>query len=126
MFKKIVDNVFAVFVIAIVLAIIIPLNNILGGALLDFLLIVNISLSIIILLITMYIKEPLQFSIFPTVLLVTTVLRLSLNISTTRGILSTGYAGQVIEAFGSFVMGGDAVVGFIIFINYRMNLCLYL
>ena len=116
MFKKIAGNVFAVFVIFIVLAIIIPLNNIAGGALLDFLLLVNISLSIVILLMTMYIKEPLEFSAFPTVLLITTVFRLSLNISTTRGILSTGYAGSVIETFGNFVMGGDPIVGFIIFI----------
>ena len=116
MLKKITGNVFAVFVIFIVLAIIIPLNDIAGGTLLDFLLLVNISLSVIILLITMYIKEPLEFSAFPTVLLITTVFRLSLNISTTRGILSQGYAGRVIETFGSFVMGGDPVVGFIIFI----------
>lgn len=116
MLKKITGNVFAVFVIFIVLAIIIPLNNIAGGALLDFLLLVNISLSVIILLITMYIKEPLEFSAFPTILLITTVFRLSLNISTTRGILSEGYAGTVIETFGNFVMGGDPVVGFIIFI----------
>lgn len=116
MLKKITNNVFAVFVIFIVLAIIIPLNSVMGGALLDFLLLVNISLSVIILLITMYIKEPLEFSIFPTILLITTVFRLSLNISTTRGILSTGYAGSVIETFGQFVMGGDPVVGFIIFI----------
>ncbi|MCM1055556.1 MAG: flagellar biosynthesis protein FlhA [Bacteroides sp.] len=116
MFKKIAGNVFAVFVIFIVLAIIIPLNDIAGGALLDFLLLVNISLSVVILLMTMYIKEPLEFSAFPTILLITTVFRLSLNISTTRGILSTGYAGSVIETFGSFVMGGDPIVGFIIFI----------
>lgn len=116
MVKKIAGNVFAVFVIFIVLAIIIPLNNIAGGALLDFLLLVNISLSIVILLMTMYIKEALEFSAFPTVLLITTVFRLSLNISTTRGILSTGYAGSVIETFGNFVMGGDPIVGFIIFI----------
>lgn len=116
MLKKITGNVFAVFVIFIVLAIIIPLNDIANGALLDFLLLVNISLSVIILLITMYIKEPLEFSAFPTVLLITTVFRLSLNISTTRGILSSGYAGRVIETFGNFVMGGDPVVGFIIFI----------
>lgn len=107
---------FAVFVIVIILAIIIPLNGIWNGALLDFLLILNISLSLIILLITMYIKEPLQFSIFPTILLITTVFRLALNISTTRGILSSGYAGAVVATFGEFVMGGDAVVGFIIFI----------
>ena len=107
---------FAVFVIVIILAIIIPLNGIWNGALLDFLLILNISLSLVILLITMYIKEPLQFSIFPTILLITTVFRLALNISTTRGILSSGYAGAVVATFGEFVMGGDAVVGFIIFI----------
>ncbi|MBQ8410437.1 MAG: FHIPEP family type III secretion protein, partial [Ruminiclostridium sp.] len=116
MVRKMLDNVFAVFVIAIVLALVIPLNSILGGALLDFLLLVNIGLSLVILLITMYIKEALDFSIFPTILLITTVFRLSLNVSTTRGILSSGYAGQVIETFGNFVMGGDAIVGFIIFI----------
>lgn len=116
MIKRISGNVFAVFVIFIVLALIIPLNDVAGGAVLDFLLLVNISLSIIILLMTMYIKEPLEFSAFPTILLITTVFRLSLNVSTTRGILSEGYAGRVIETFGSFVMGGDPVVGFIIFI----------
>lgn len=110
------ENVFAVFVITIILALVVPLNSILGGALLDFLLLVNIGLSLVILLITMYIKEALEFSIFPTILLITTVFRLALNVSTTRGILSTGYAGEVIETFGNFVMGGDAIVGFIIFI----------
>ena len=116
MVKRMLSNVFAVFVIFIILALIIPLNSILGGALLDFLLLVNIGLSLVILLITMYIKEALDFSIFPTILLITTVFRLSLNISTTRGILSSGYAGAVIETFGNFVMGGDPIVGFIIFI----------
>ena len=110
------DNVFAVFVIAIVLSLVVPLNSIFDGALLDFLLLVNIGLSLVILLITMYVKEALDFSIFPTILLITTVFRLALNVSTTRGILSTGYAGKVIETFGNFVMGGDAIVGFIIFI----------
>ena len=110
------DNVFAVFVIAIVLSLVIPLNSLFGGVLLDFLLLVNIGLSLVILLITMYIKEALDFSIFPTILLITTVFRLALNVSTTRGILSTGYAGEVIETFGTFVMGGDPIVGFIIFI----------
>lgn len=110
------SNVFAVFVIFIVLALIIPLNQIWDGVLLDFLLLVNIGISLVILLITMYIKDALSFSIFPTILLVTTVFRLSLNVSTTRGILSTGYAGAVIETFGNFVMGGDPIVGFIIFI----------
>ncbi|MBQ7835124.1 MAG: flagellar biosynthesis protein FlhA [Ruminiclostridium sp.] len=116
MVKKMLDNVFAVFVIAIVLSLVIPLNSLFGGVLLDFLLLVNIGLSLVILLITMYIKEALDFSIFPTILLITTVFRLALNVSTTRGILSTGYAGEVIETFGTFVMGGDPIVGFIIFI----------
>ena len=116
MLKRILDNVFAVFVVVIVFSLILPLNQFLGGALIDFLIMVNISLSIIILLITMYIKEALEFSIFPSILLVTTVLRLGLNVSTTRGILTSGYAGQIILTFGEFVMSGNAVVGFIIFI----------
>ncbi len=100
------------FIIFIVLAIIIPLP----AWLLDFMIMLNIALSLIILIMTMFIKEALEFSVFPTVLLISTVLRLSLNISTTRGILSNGYAGEVIKAFGNFVMGGDAIVGFLIFI----------
>lgn len=112
MIRKIMSNSMVLFIIFIVLAIIIPLPS----WLLDFLIMLNISLSLIILVMTMFIKEALEFSVFPTVLLITTVLRLSLNISTTRGILSTGYAGEVIKAFGNFVMGGNAIVGFLIFI----------
>lgn len=110
--RKILNNSFVLFVIFIVIAIIIPLPS----WLLDFLILLNISLSLIILVMTMFIKEALEFSVFPTVLLLTTVLRLSLNVSTTRGILYSGYAGNVIAAFGNFVMGGDAIVGFLIFI----------
>lgn len=110
--RKLLSNSLVLFVIFIVLAIIIPLPT----WLLDFMILLNIALSLIILVMTMFIKEALEFSVFPTVLLITTVLRLTLNISTTRGILSKGYAGAVIEAFGNFVMGGDAIVGFLIFI----------
>lgn len=110
--RKLLSNSFVLFVIFIVIAIIIPLPS----WLLDFMILLNISLSLIILVMTMFIKESLEFSVFPTVLLLTTVLRLSLNVSTTRGILSRGYAGEVISAFGNFVMGGDAIVGFLIFI----------
>ena len=110
--RKILSNSLVLFIIFIVLAIIIPLPS----WILDFMILLNIALSLIILVMTMFIKEALEFSVFPTVLLMTTVLRLSLNISTTRGILSSGYAGEVIEAFGNFVMGGDAIVGFLIFI----------
>ena len=110
--RKLLSNSFVLFVIFIVIAIIIPLPS----WLLDFMILLNISLSLIILVMTMFIREALEFSVFPTVLLLTTVLRLSLNVSTTRGILSSGYAGEVISAFGNFVMGGDAIVGFLIFI----------
>ncbi|MGN0679140.1 MAG: flagellar biosynthesis protein FlhA [Oscillospiraceae bacterium] len=112
MVKKILSNSLVLFIIFVVMAIIIPLPS----WILDFMIMLNIALSLIILVMTMFIKEALEFSVFPTVLLISTVLRLSLNISTTRGILSSGYAGEVIKAFGNFVMGGDAIVGFLIFI----------
>jgi flagellar biosynthesis protein FlhA len=116
MIKKMMNNIFAVFVIVIVLGIVIPLNRIFNGALIDFLLLVNVAVAIVILLMTLYIKEALEFSIFPSILLVTTVFRLALSISTTRGILADRFAGNVINTYGDFVMGGNAVVGFIIFI----------
>lgn len=100
------------FVISIVVMMVIPLPP----GLLDFLLVVNISLSLTILLVSMNTKEALQFSIFPTLLLVTTLFRLALNVSTTRNILSHGEGGQVIETFGNFVVGGNQVVGFVVFI----------
>jgi len=84
--------------------------------LLSFLLIINISLSLTILLVSMFTTEPLQFSIFPSLLLITTLFRLALNVSTTRAILTHGDAGKVIEGFGQFVVGGNPVVGFIVFI----------
>ncbi len=109
---KIGDLLFPISIIFIILMIIIPMP--LG--LMDFLLSVNITVALVILLISMFNTEPLQFSIFPSVLLITTLFRLALNISSTRNILSKGDAGEVIAAFGDFVIGGDAVVGFIVFI----------
>ncbi|MGJ7044470.1 flagellar biosynthesis protein FlhA [Thermoanaerobacterium thermosulfurigenes] len=106
------DLIAAIFVVGIVLIIIIPVPSIL----LDFLLILNISLSIIILLTTMYVKDAMDFSVFPSILLITTLMRLSLNISSTRLILTSGFAGNVIHAFGSFVIGNNPIVGFIVFI----------
>jgi flagellar biosynthesis protein FlhA len=83
----------------------------------DVMIIINISLSMIILLITMNIREPLEFSIFPSLLLITTLLRLGLNVSSTRNILTKmGSSGLVIKAFGDFVLQGNVVVGFIIFL----------
>lgn len=102
----------AVAIIAIIIIIIIPVPLIM----LDALLSVNIALALLILLISMYTKDALQFSIFPSLLLITTLFRLALNISTTRYILSDGYAGQVIEAFGNFVVRGNIFVGLVIFL----------
>ncbi len=100
------------FVISIVTMMVIPLPP----GLLDFLLIINIGLALTILLVSMNTQEALQFSIFPTLLLITTLFRLALNVSTTRNILSSGEGGKVIETFGSFVVGGNPVVGFVVFL----------
>ncbi|MCT8976096.1 flagellar biosynthesis protein FlhA [Clostridium sp. CX1] len=110
--KNNVDIVMAFVVIAIVLMIIIPLPS----ALLDVLLAFNITISVVIILLTLFTTEVLQFSVFPTLLLITTLFRLALNISSSRLILKDGFAGEVIEAFGSFVVGGNYIVGIIIFL----------
>lgn len=99
-------------IILIVMMMIIPLPP----WLLDILIYINISLALTIILVAMNTKEPLQFSIFPSLLLVTTLFRLALNVSTTRSILSIREAGQIIETFGSFVVGGSPVIGFVVFL----------
>ncbi|HWQ50359.1 MAG TPA: flagellar biosynthesis protein FlhA [Terriglobales bacterium] len=110
---KYLNNIVTFFVIGVILLIIVPLPSFV----LDVLLLANISLSLCILLITMYVKEPLEFSVFPSVLLVTTLFRIGLNVSSTRLILGHGgQAGKVIKTFGEFVIGGNAVVGFIVFL----------
>ncbi len=83
---------------------------------LDFLLSLNITLAVLVLIVSLYIQSPLDISVFPGLLLVTTLFRLGLNISSTRLILIDGYAGKVIESFGSFVVEGNYVVGFIVFL----------
>ncbi len=106
-------NGVAMFVILAILLLIVPTPT----WLLDTMFILNIALSLIVMLITMYIKEPLEFNIFPSVLLITTVLRLSLNVAATRRILfADGDAGAVIRAFGQFVMQDNMVIGFVIFL----------
>ena len=111
--KKIMNSAVSLIVVMIVLLLIIPLNTFL----IDVMIILNISLSMIILLISMNIKEPLEFSIFPSMLLITTLFRIGLNISTTRSILgNSGTAGAVIRAMGDFVLQGNVVVGVIIFL----------
>ena len=111
--KNALNYIVSIFVIIIVLLLIIPLPV----WLLDMMFILNISLSLIILLISMQIKESLEFSIFPSLLLITTLFRIGLNISSTRLILTkAGAAGEVIKAFGTFVLQGNIVVGVIIFL----------
>jgi len=105
-------DIIAIAIVAVIMLIVIPVSTFL----VDILLTLNISLSLVIFLLSMYIKEPLQFSIFPTMLLITTLFRLSLNFSTTRLILGKGYAGEVISAFGNFVTGSNPIVGFIMFL----------
>ena len=109
--KRILNNGISLMVVVIVLFLIIPLPT----QLLDVMLVINIALSIIILLITMNIKETLEFSIYPSLLLITTLFRLGLNASTTRQILWHGYAGDVIRAFGDLITSGNVIIGFIIF-----------
>jgi flagellar biosynthesis protein FlhA len=106
------DLIVAGAVIAVVLLIIIPLTPFA----LDILLTLSITLAMIIILITMFALEPLQFSTFPTVLLVATLYRLALNISSTRLILTRAEAGKVIDTFGQFVVSGNYVVGIIVFL----------
>ena len=106
------DVMIAAAIITIVLMMIIPLPTML----LDLLLCVNVTLALTIVLVTIYNVEALDLSVFPSLLLLTTLFRLALNVSSTRLILLEGYAGEVITAFGNFVVGGNAVVGFIVFI----------
>ena len=102
----------AVGIIGLVAMMLIPLPP----ALLDLLLTFNFGVALCILLVSMYVREPLEFAVFPSVLLVATLGRLALNISSTRLILLNAHAGKVIEAFGNFVVGGDLIVGLILFL----------
>ncbi len=111
MLKRILDNVIALFVVVVVMFLFIPLPP----QILDILLIINIGLSVMILMITMNISEALEFSIFPSLLLITTLFRLGMNVSSTHMILTTGDPGVVIKNFGQLVTGGSVVVGFVIF-----------
>ncbi|MCL6098912.1 MAG: flagellar biosynthesis protein FlhA, partial [Bacteroidetes bacterium] len=88
----------------------------LPAGLLDYFLATNLTISVLVLIVALYISSPLDISVFPGLLLVTTLFRLGLNINSTRLILIEGYAGKVIESFGSFVVSGNYVVGFIVFI----------
>jgi len=109
---KIKDIAVLAGIIGIVLMMILPIPT----WLLDLLLVVNISIALMILLVAMNSKEALQFSIFPALLLITTLFRLALNISTTKLILGDGDAGAVVATFGSWIAGGQIAIGFIVFL----------
>jgi len=109
------DLMFAAGIVGIVFMMILPLPPLL----LDLLLSISITTSILILLVSIYIKEPLEFSTFPTILLITTLFRLGLNVATTKQILLNGQTGEVssvVQAFGNFVVGGNYFVGFVVFV----------
>ena len=106
------DIILAIGLVVIVLMMIIPIP----AQFLDLLLTLNISLSVLVLLVCLYTKEPLEYSSFPTIILIATLFRLGLNVTSTRLILLFGDAGEVIKSFGEFVVGGNYVVGCIIFV----------
>ena len=106
------DIMLAVGVVGIIAVLVIPIPP----GLLDFLLAFNIAFSLVVLLATLWITAPLELSVFPGMLLIVTLFRLSLNVASTRLILADGYAGDVINSFGGFVVRGNYVVGFIIFL----------
>lgn len=105
------DVFLGIYILAAIVFLIIPLPT----GLLDVLMALNISIALIILFNAMFSQEVLNMSTFPMILLFTTVFRISLNVSSTRNILTKGYAGEVVEAFGKFVGGGDMIVGIIVF-----------
>ncbi len=117
-FKEHIDVIIVLWLIAILFIIFVPLPT----YIMDFLLIINITVSFLILLTCIYVKEPLEFSVMPSLLLITTAYRLSLNIASTRLILSNAWllgedaAGKVISTFGNFVAGNSPAIGFIIFL----------
>ena len=106
------DVVFALAVIGMISVMIVPMPPALMYILLAF----NIAFSLLVLLMTIYITNPLQLSVFPGLLLVLTLFRLSLNVATTRLILGEAYAGDVINAFGQFVVKGNYILGMVVFL----------
>ena len=106
------DVIFAFFVGAVLFILLFPLPT----SLLSVFLVLNISLSLMLLLIVFYIKKPLEISAFPTILLTFTMFRLALNVASTKLILMDANAGSVIDAFGKFVVGNNYIIGAVVFI----------
>src|SRR6476660_5081423 len=99
-------------IVGIVLLLVVPVP----APLLDFLIVCNILLALLVLLTSMFVKKPLDFSVFPSLLLVATLFRLGLHVASTRLVLGNGYAGQVIEAFGNVAVGGSIIIGAVVFL----------
>ncbi|AAF39226.1 EscV/YscV/HrcV family type III secretion system export apparatus protein [Chlamydia muridarum str. Nigg] len=112
MINKSSDLILAMWMLGVVLMIIMPLPPVM----VDFMITINLAISVFLLMVALYIPSALQLSVFPSLLLITTMFRLGINISSSRQILLHAYAGNVIQAFGDFVVGGNYVVGFIIFL----------
>ena len=117
------DLIVVALFVSILAIIIVPLPK----AILDFFLVISLSLSLLILLISLYIQKPSDLTTFPTMILILALFRLSLNIATTRSILSEGHNGpeavsSIIAAFGEFVVGGNMVIGVIVFIISPLDL----
>ncbi len=110
--KKVATIAIPLAIVAIVVMLVVPMP----AVLLDVLIAANIAFGLLILLIAMQVKRPLDFAVFPSLILVATLFRLALNVSSTRLVLLDGYAGKVIEAFGHFVIGGSLVVGLVVFL----------
>jgi flagellar biosynthesis protein FlhA len=111
-FARNTDLVLVLLVVGILTVLFVPIPSVL----LDFLILTNVSFALLILLLTFYIARPVEFSTFPSLLLIATLFRLSLNVATTRLILSDADAGRVIAAIGSYVVGGNYVIGLIVFL----------
>ena len=99
-------------IVMIIIMMVVPLP----ALLIDVMIAANITVALLIVLVSMYVRRPLDFSSFPSLLLIATLFRLALNISATRLVLLDGFAGDVIDAFGHFVVGGSLVVGLVIFL----------
>ena len=110
--KRLATVTIPIGIVGIVIMLVVPLP----AMLLDLLIAANIGFSLLILLVAMQVKRPLDFAVFPSLILVATLFRLSLNVSSTRLVLSDGYAGKVIQAFGHFVISGSLVIGLVIFL----------
>jgi flagellar biosynthesis protein FlhA len=110
--KRISQFVVPIGIVMIIVMMVLPIPSVL----LDMFIALNITMALLIVLVSMYVTKPLDFSVFPALLLVATLFRLALNISATRLVLLHGFAGKVIDAFGHFVVGGSLVVGLVIFL----------